>query len=309
MSFFSVLIALILEQARAVPLGHPVHGFLLSWVEWVRRHFDAGQPHHAKWAWVLAVLLPAVVSAGVFWALSSVAVVLAWVWVVAVLYLTMGFRQFSHHFTEIRDALATGDEDAARTELARWLSIPTHRLTRQQIVALTMQNGVLAAHRHVLGVIVCFALFAAVGLGPAGAVLYRLAQLVGQRWVMPTAQGWVSVPVASMAERAWAVVDWLPVRMSALCFAVVGHFEEALARWRAPMDSAWPNNDAVLLAVASGALAVEWRDLGHPEVGDADPTMAPTELKVAHLASTVGLLWRSVVLWLLVLALLTMAAW
>jgi adenosylcobinamide-phosphate synthase len=309
MSFFSVFVALILEQARAVPLGHPVHGFFLSWVEWVRRHFDAGQPHHAKWAWVLAVLLPAITSAGVFWALSSVAVVLAWVWVVAVLYLTMGFRQFSHHFTEIRDALATGDEDAARTELARWLSIPTHRLTRQQIVALTMQNGVLAAHRHVLGVIVCFALFAAVGLGPAGAVLYRLAQLVGQRWVMPTAQGWVSVPVASMAERAWAVVDWLPVRMSALCFAVVGHFEEALARWRAPMDSTLPNNDAVLLAVASGALAVEWRDLGHTEAGDADPMTTPTELKVAHLGSTVGLLWRSVVLWLLVLALLTMAAW
>jgi hypothetical protein len=30
---------------------------------------------------------------------------------------------------------------------------------------------------------------------------------------------------------------------------------------------------------------------------------------VAHLASTVALLWRSVVLWLFVLALLTMAAW
>ena len=28
-----------------------------------------------------------------------------------VLYLTLGFRQFSHYFTDIRDALERGDED------------------------------------------------------------------------------------------------------------------------------------------------------------------------------------------------------
>jgi len=43
MSFLTLLIALMLEQARAVQSGHPVHGWMLSWVEWVRRHFDAGQ--------------------------------------------------------------------------------------------------------------------------------------------------------------------------------------------------------------------------------------------------------------------------
>lgn len=307
MIVFTLLIALMLEQARAVPLGHPVHGWSLSWVEWVRRHFDAGQKHHAQWAWVLAVLLPTLVSAGVFWALSWVADVLAWVWVVAVLYLTMGFRRFSHHFTEIRDALAQGDEDAARTELARWLSIETHRLSRHQLMALTMQNGVMAAHRHVLGVIVCFVLLAALGLGPAGAVLYRLAQLVGQRWVLPTPDGGFSERAASLAERAWSIIDWLPVRMSALCFAVVGHFEEALSRWRAPLDPALTSNDAVLLAAAGGALAVEWHEPSLHDESDGE-WRVPTELKVAHLGSTAALLWRSVVLWLLLLALLTMAA-
>jgi adenosylcobinamide-phosphate synthase len=308
MSFFTLLIALMLEQARAVQPGHPVHGWLLSWVEWVRRHFDAGQRHHAQWAWALAVLLPALLSAVVYWALSWVAGVLAWAWVVAVLYLTMGFRQFSHHFTEIRDALAQGDEDAARTELARWLSIETHRLSRHQLMALTLQNGVIAAHRHVLGVIVAFVVFAALGLGPAGAVLYRLAQLVGQRWVLPTPDGLVSEPVASLAERAWSAIDWLPVRMSAMCFAIVGHFEEALSRWRAPVDSSLPVNDAVLLAAAAGALAVEWRESGCDADSPGEWT-APTELKVAHLGSMVGLMWRSVVLWLMLLALLTAAAW
>ena len=31
---------------------------------------------------------------------------------VVVLYLTLGFRQFSHYFTDIREALDHGDEDA-----------------------------------------------------------------------------------------------------------------------------------------------------------------------------------------------------
>lgn len=308
MSFFTLLIALVLEQVRAVQSGHPVHGWMLSWVEWVRRHFDAGQTHHALWAWSLAVLLPTLLSALVFWALSWVAGFLAWIWVVAVVYLSMGFRQFSHHFTEIRDALAQGDEDAARTELARWLSIETHRLTRHQLIALTMQNGVLGAHRHVLGVIVCFAVFAAFGLGPAGAVLYRLAQLVGQRWIMPTTEGLVGASTATCAERAWAAIDWVPVRMSALCFAVVGHFEESLSRWREPIDSTLPSNDAVLLAAAGGALAVEWREASQT-AGVEEGGVVHAELKVAHLANTVALLWRSVVLWLFVLALMTMAAW
>jgi adenosylcobinamide-phosphate synthase len=55
-------------------------------------------------------------------------------------------------------------------------------------------------------------------------------------------------------------------------------------------------------------LAVEWREPGLVEGSDGE-WLSPTELKVAHLGSTVGLLWRSVVLWLLLLALLTAAAW
>jgi adenosylcobinamide-phosphate synthase len=306
MSFFTLLIALMLEQARAVQSGNPVHGSMVAWVEWVRRHFDAGQAHHAAWAWGVAVVAPTLLSVLVFWALSWVVGVLAWAWVVAVLYMAMGFRQFSHHFTEIRDALAQGDDDAARTELARWLSIETHRLTRHQVLALTMQNGVMAAHRHVLGVIVCFVFLAALGLGPAGAVLYRLAQLVGQRWVKPSADGLISPSVATWAERAWGWIDWLPVRLSAMCFAVVGHFEEALSRWRTPGDGSLSSNDTVLLAAAGGAMAVQWGDLGQVASSEEEPS---TELKVAHLASTVGLLWRSVVLWLVLLALLTVASW
>ena len=51
-------------------------------------------------------------------------------WNVAVLYVTLGFRQFSHHFTGIRDALEVGDEDAARERLAHWQQVDVGDLPR-----------------------------------------------------------------------------------------------------------------------------------------------------------------------------------
>ena len=72
----------------------------------------------------MAVAFPALVVAGVHIALWSYSVVLTFAWTVAVLYVTLGFRQFRHHFTEIRGALERGDELAARQILAAWRWVP-----------------------------------------------------------------------------------------------------------------------------------------------------------------------------------------
>jgi adenosylcobinamide-phosphate synthase len=113
MSFFAILIALVLEQAR--PLALPQPGARRpAWLgALVRRNLDAGQAVHGWVAWLLAVALPAAVAGLVYWALWQFSLVLAFVWLVLVLYVTVGFRQFSHHFSDIRQALDVGDETLA----------------------------------------------------------------------------------------------------------------------------------------------------------------------------------------------------
>ena len=103
-------------------------------------------------------------------------------WSVAVLYVTLGFRQFSHHFTNIRDALDAGDEAAARELLAQWQQVDAGELPRSEIVRHVIEYSVLAAHRHVFGVLAWFSVLAAFGLGPAGAVLYRMSEFVARYW-------------------------------------------------------------------------------------------------------------------------------
>jgi len=330
MSFFAILFALLIEQVRPLARANPIHSALRSWARWVAGNFDAGKQHHGWVAWGLAVPGPAVAALAVHILLVVYAGwVFAMLWSVAVLYVTLGFRQFSHHFTNIRDALDAGDEASARQLLAQWQQVDASELPRSEIVRHVIEYSVLAAHRHVFGVLAWFSVLAAFGLGPAGAVLYRMSEFVYRYWhnTAKTAEHPVSPALLSVASRDWAAIDWLPSRLTALGFAVVGSFEEAIDCWRNYAQRFPNDNDGVILAATSGAVNVR---LGgealkatafapnqtggfgtagmQPEATMESSESTPgREAEVGHLRSIVGLVWRSVVLWMVLLALLTLA--
>ena len=154
MSFFAILLALLIEQARPMARHNAVYAGVRAWALWAGRNFDAGKQQHAWVVWGLTVLLPSLLVLGVHWLLLWVAGwPLAMVWSVVVLYITLGFRQFSHNFTRIRDALDEGDEARARELLAQWQQVDASALPRSEIVRHVIEYSVLAAHRHVFGVL------------------------------------------------------------------------------------------------------------------------------------------------------------
>jgi adenosylcobinamide-phosphate synthase len=313
MSFSAILLALLLEQARPLTRGNPVHAGLRIWVRWCSRSFDAGRPHHGWLAWGFAVGAPTLISLAVHWLLvATLGWLAAVLWSVAILYVTLGFRQFSHHFTDIRDALDAGDEAQARELLAQWRQMDASDLPRSEIIRHVIEHSVLAAHRHVFGVLGWFSVLAAFGFGPAGAVLYRLSEFVTRYWKHQSKAHHqpVSTALQEVATHAWFVIDWLPARITALGFAVVGSFEEAIDAWRNYSQRSGRTNDGVILAATSGAVNVRLggaplRASDNFADGEATPTGQVPEL--AHLRSIVGLVWRSVVMWMLLLALLTLA--
>ena len=331
MSFFAVLFALLIEQARPLARNNPIHAALRAWARWVSRNFDAGKPQHGWIAWALAAGLPALAACAIHWLLVwTLGLVFAVLWNVLVLYATLGFRQFSHHFTAIRDALDGGDEPQARELLAEWQQVDASELPRSEIVRHVIEYSVLAAHRHVFGVLGWYSVLSAIGLGPAGAVFYRMSEFVSRYWTYKSsrapvsAQQLASEALQKSAARAWTAIDWLPARVTALGFAVVGSFEEAIDCWRNHAQRFPDDNDGVILAATSGAINVR---LGGEALkaayapnasqgfqsGTTPENLVDTEStpgrepQVAHLRSVVGLVWRSVVLWLSLLALLTLA--
>jgi len=309
MGFFAILIALLLEQARPLAYDNAAHAALRSWARSMRRNIDAGHAAQGWIAWSLAVGAPTLAALLIYWALWSFSSVMGFVWLVLVLYVTLGFRQFSHHFSQIRRALDMGDEAQAREKLAAWLRVDPGSLPRAELLRQVIQHSVLSAHRHVFGVLVVFVVFWMLGLGPAGAIFYRMAEYLSRNW-QARADNSRSPALQHAAARAWVWVDYLPARATALGFAVVGNFEEAVASWRSDAQLYAPGSDGVVLAATSGALNVRLAPrtmAAQPVVSVADSESVRPDPQLAHLGGVVGLVWRSVVLWMLVLALLSLA--
>ncbi|MGA8515402.1 MAG: CobD/CbiB family protein [Burkholderiaceae bacterium] len=346
MSFFAILFALMIEQVRPLAVTNPVYEAARSWARTARKTLDAGQRPHGWLTWSALVLLPALVALllhwVLVWSLGWYGTVLVFALHVAVLYVTLGFRQFSHHFTVMRDALEAGDEALARATLAAWKRVDARDLPKTEVVRHVIEHSILDAHRHVFGVLGWYALLAAFGFGPVGAIVYRMSEFALRYYKRGSANAGsllVSPSLLAAAQQAWLVVDYLPARVTALGFAIVGNFEEAIDSWRSFSQrlgrsggsDGLNDNDGIILAATSGALnvrlggealkevfapmaaqAMQVDGILPPDVRPGTPetsaeTSAGREPTVAHLRSVVGLVWRSVVLWMLLLALLTLA--
>jgi adenosylcobinamide-phosphate synthase len=325
MGFFAVFVALLIEQLKPLPRDNWVHDGVVSWVGWTGRNFDAGREHHATVVWCITVLAPAVLAAGLHHLIAHHSLTAALAFNVFILYLTLGFRQFSHYFTDIRDALERGDEIEARRLLAEWRHLDASELPRTELLRHVIEHSVLAAHRHVFGVFFWFVALSAVGLGPAGAVLYRLAEFGSRYWAFKSKA--LDAPANErLMQRAQAWFSWIdhiPARLTAFGFAIVGSFEEAVAGWRRDAGLWRHANEGVLLAAAAGALGVQLGGQAAPgvtpdrsktfdvgtqaESGAATGSTPGVPPQMGHLQSLVGLVWRSVVLWMLLVALLSLA--
>lgn len=298
MSILAIIAALIIEQWRPLGERKSLRGTLAAWAGWLEQSFNGGERKQGVTAWFVAVLPPLALALAIHVLLRWMHPLLALAFNIAVLYLTLGFRQFSHYFTEIQLAVKAGDIDRARSGLERWRGASGVVRTREEVIRLSIEEALLATHRHVFGVLLWYLLLP----GPTGAILYRLAAYFAARWQ----------PIGGFGEfagRVFYLLDWPAVRLTAAAFAVVGDFEDAVYCWRTQART-WPDpNAGIVLAAGAGAMGVR---LGmpvqevdgmqsRPELGVGDPAEGP------FLDSTVGLLWRAVVVWVFAVLIITIA--
>jgi cobalamin biosynthesis protein CobD/CbiB len=293
MSVLAIIAALVVEQWRPLGERHGVQTALAAWAGWLERSFNGGERQHGVTAWLVGILPPVGLAILLYALLAAAGWPLALLFDIAVLYLTLGFRQFSHYFTDIQVAIKSGDIDRARSLLEEWRGASGVVRTREEVVRLSIEEALVAAHRHVFGVLLWYLILP----GPSGAILYRLAAYLAARWRPRGAFG-------TFAGQAFHVLEWPAVRLTAAVFALVGDFENTVYCWRTQART-WPDPDAgVLLAAGAGAMGVR---LGMP-VQEVDGLQPRPELGVGEeadgpfLDTTVGMLWRALVLWVAVLA-------
>ena len=246
MTLLSIVIVLLVEQVRALPVQRVVLDPVARLAGFLEEKFNDGGRSHGAVAWGLGVALPAALVSLLHGLLMYFQPLLAFLLGIGVLYLTMGFRQFSHFFTNIHLALRQGEFDQARQLLAQWRHRAGDRLTSGDIARLAIEEALLSAHRHV------FAEFGEFG---------------------------------QFAHQAFALIDWVPIRVTAASFAVVGDFEDAVHCWRTQAVR-WPEaGSGILLASGAGALGVRLGMPVHEAIQEMDESADRPEL--------VSRLWRS----------------
>lgn len=120
-------------------------------------------------------------------------------------------------------------------------------------------------------------------LGPVAALAYRLLQLC--RGTEDDG------PVVKLLF----LLDWIPIRLLLATFAVAGDFVRSRDELVAALVDPWADSSGLLLAVGSAALGVD--------ADDTDPQRAAAEVTALE-----GLLTRSAVAWMAVIAVLEILA-
>jgi cobalamin biosynthesis protein CobD/CbiB len=299
MSLVAILVCLLAQHTYPVPGRGPLMAFYGRMCLSAAKRLNAGDRNSGVLAWI--ALMAAVLTPVVLLALLGHAIHPALVWLldVLVLYATLRFLETTRSLAAIETALREQDPARAANLLSQWQAEPVETDDPGVIARLAAEHALREAHLGTFGPLFWFLVLP----GPLGLVAYPLA--------LRAAQGWEHLVEGEgrefgwFAARAFFVIDWIPQRVSAFFFAIVGNFEDALYCWRSQASSWVRPEEGIVLASGAGALGVRLggdlalgaSTVARPALGMGDAAREET------LASLGGMLWRSLILWLIVFAL------
>lgn len=245
----AVLLDTLLGEARR---GHPLVAFG-RWAGGCERRLYAPRRWRGVCCWALTVTPLVLVAWLLAWACRLWGQGAGLIFSVVVLYVAMGMRSLGEHALPVARALEAGDLSAARVAVGRMVSRDTHALNAEQVAAAATESVLENGNDAVFGALFWFAV-----LGAPGVVLFRLSNTLDAVWGYRTARyehfGWA-------AARIDDGLNYVPARLTALTYALLGHVVTAWRCWRRQAP-AWDSpNAGPVMAAGAGALRVK---LGGP---------------------------------------------
>ena len=284
-----MLLAVLLDALLGEPRRwHPLVG-LGRVANLLEAHLNAGGRLHLRGiaAWLLMVVP--------FTALAyALAAIPAWgaAFSVLALYFALGHRSLHDHARPVAAALRVGDEATARAQVSRFVSRDSDALN---ITAAATESVLENGNDGVFGALFWFAV-----AGAPGAVLYRLANTLDAMWGYKNPRflqfGWA-------AARMDDALNYVPARLTALTYALLGKTQQALRCWREQAPTWDSPNAGPVMAAGAGALGVRLGGAARYEGvwHDRPPLGQGRHPQLEDIEAALRLVRHGVALWLLLL--------
>lgn len=165
---------------------------------------------------------------------------------IVTLYFCIAARSLKQHVADVHQALLAEDLDEARCRVGKIVSRDTEHMSavdvRRAAIESLLENGADAVFAP---------LFWFVLAGPAGALLYRLSNTLDAMWGYKTERyrhfGWA-------AARLDDVLNWLPARLTAASYALLGNRGMAWRCWQTQAQALSSPNAGPVMCAGAGAL-------------------------------------------------------
>jgi len=172
---------------------------------------------------------------------------------VLLLYLAIGGSSLAQHGRAVAEALANGELSLARERVGWMVSRDPEALDETGVSRAAVESVLENGNDALFGAIFWFVL-----LGAPGVVLYRLVNTLDAMWGYRTERfrefGWAAAKLDDL-------LNWLPARLTAAGYALVGERRLAWRCWRRQGGRTDSPNAGVVMASGAGALGVQ---LGGP---------------------------------------------
>ena len=288
-----ILLALALDRWLPDRGGFRLWAWYSDWAESIEQRFNGGLRAHGTFAVLLAIapILLAIFLATLI--LGQIAAVLVVLFAIAMLYVCVDLYRLGHVAQTVAAALENGEVVEAAAHLRELTGKDTVETTVAGVAQATVEAVLKQANTLVVAPIFWFLV-----LGPLGAMLQRLAAVLDRLWGHRSARftefGWA-------AARLDDLLGWIPARITALSYAVMGSFEDALHCWRRKAGMWSDISSGPLLASGLGALHLANCDENEEQDVYGNTALNPAALPGAgDVRRAVALVWRVLLFWLAV---------
>ncbi len=212
---------------------------------------------------------------------------------IVVLYFAIAPRSLREHAERVADALSADDLPAARQAVGMMVSRDTRDLDAEGVARATVESVLENGNDAIFGALFWFAL-----AGAPGVLLFRLSNTLDAMWGYRNerynAFGWA-------AARLDDVLNFIPARLTAMSYALVGQTRSALQCWRTQAPLWESPNAGPVMAAGAGALQVKLGGAAvyHGELSERPLLGCGMQVAGRDITRTVQLVQRTLYMWLL----------